>query len=222
MNSALHMHDDASVMSCGSAARVWTVIVPVKSTRRGKSRFDVAEGEREALALALATDTVLAAMACDAVGEVIVVTDDDDLHLWLPDIVRFEPDPDAGLNAAIAVGAAAASFQWRAALLGDLPALTPDDLGEALRMACDVPRGVVADAEGVGSTLVTASAGLAWESMFGPGSFAAHRGMGCVAVDVSAQSSLRRDVDTAAGLAYAAELGLGVNTAAWRTSYRAA
>lgn len=58
-----------------SAARVWTVIVPIKSTKRGKSRFDVAEGEREALALALATDT-----------------------LWLPDTVRFEPDPDAGAN----------------------------------------------------------------------------------------------------------------------------
>lgn len=222
MSSALHMRDDASVMSGGSAAHAWTVIVPIKNTRYGKSRFDVAEGERVALALALATDTVLAATTCNAVGEVIVVTDDDDLELWLPDSVRFVPDPDAGLNAAIAAGAAAASLHRRAALLGDLPALTPVDLGEALHLACSVPRGVVADAEGVGSTLVTASTGLPWESMFGQGSFAAHQRMGCAAIDVSARSSLRRDVDTAAGLAHAAELGLGSHTAAWRTSYRAA
>ncbi|WP_235201268.1 2-phospho-L-lactate guanylyltransferase [Microbacterium sp. CH12i] len=217
------MRDDAPVMPCrGSAARMWTVIVPIKNTKRAKSRFNVAEGERAALALALATDTVLAALACNAVGEVIVVTDDNDLPRWLPDTVRFVPDPDAGLNAAIAAGAAAASLHWRAALLGDLPALTPVDLGEALHMACGVPRGVVADAEGIGSTLVTASADVHWESMFGPGSFAAHQRMGCVAMNVPAQSSLRRDVDTAAGLAHAAELGLGVHTAAWHTSYRAA
>jgi 2-phospho-L-lactate guanylyltransferase len=195
------------------------VIVPVKNTKRGKSRFTVAEDERAALALALATDTVLAAMACHSVGEVIVVTDDDDLPLRLPDAVRFVRDPNAGLNAAISAGAATASLHWRAALLGDLPALTPDDLAEALHTACGMPRGVVADAEGLGSTLLTASAGLPWESMFGPGSFAAHQRMGCVAIDVSAQSSLRRDVDTAAGLAHAAELGLGAHTAAWRASH---
>lgn len=217
------MRDDAPMLPCrGRAARMWTAIVPIKNTKRGKSRFDVAEGERAALALALATDTVLATTACHAVGEVIVVTDDDDLPLWLPGTVRFVPDPDAGLNAAIAAGAAAASLRWRAALLGDLPALTPVDLGEALHIACGVPHGVVADAEGIGSTLVTASASVDWKSMFGPGSFTAHQRMGCVVIDVSAQSSLRRDVDTAAGLDHAAELGLGVHTAAWHTSYKAA
>jgi 2-phospho-L-lactate guanylyltransferase len=156
------------------------------------------------------------------VGEVIVVTDDDGLPLLLPDAVRFVPDPGAGLNAAIDAGAASASLERRAALLGDLPALAPEDLGAALRAACGLARGVVADAEGTGSTLVTATAGITWKSRFGPGSFMAHRRMGCVAIGVKARSSLRRGVDTAAGLAHAAELGLGVHTTAWRTSYQVA
>lgn len=194
---------------------MWTVIVPVKHTAHGKSRMARAGAERAELALAIAADTVLAAAACDAVGEVIVVTDDDRIPGLAPDNVRFVADPGAGLNAAIAAGAAAASPGPRAALLGDLPALASQDLAVALLAAMDVPRAVVADAEGTGSTLVTAAAGVPWASEFGPDSFAAHLRMGCIALDVYADSTLRRDVDTMTALAEAAELGVGVHTAAW-------
>lgn len=194
---------------------MWTVIVPVKHTAYGKSRMTPAGADRAELALAIAVDTVLAVAACDAVDEVIVVTDDDRLPGLTPDDVRFVADPGAGLNAAIAAGAAVARPGPRAALLGDVPALAPHDLAVALLAAARVPRAVVADAEGIGSTLVTAAAGLSWASEFGPASFAAHLRMGCVALDVRADSTLRRDVDTITALAEAAELGLGAHTAAW-------
>ena len=73
----------------------------------------------------------------------------------------------------------------RAALLGDLPALRPADLAAALEAAASVDRGVVADAEGTGSTLVTARAGVAWASAFGDGSFARHVALGCAPLDDS-------------------------------------
>lgn len=195
----------------------WRLVVPIKHTAHGKSRLAEPGVDRAELALAIAADTILAAVACDAVGEVIVVTDDERIPELVPDHVRFVADPGMGLNAAIAAGMAVAAPGPRAALLGDLPALTPEDLAFALRVGAHVARGVVADAEGTGSTLVTAAAGIEWASKFGSDSFAAHRETGCVALDVPAHSTLRRDVDTMAAFAEAAELGLGVHTSAWHT-----
>jgi 2-phospho-L-lactate guanylyltransferase len=117
----------------------------------------------------------------------------------------------------VAAGVAAIDPQGRmprAALLGDLPALRPADLADALRAAASVDRAVVADAEGTGSTLVTAVAGVAWTSSFGDGSFARHVALGCAALEIADASTLRRDVDTAAQLDAARALGLGPRTAA--------
>ena len=102
----------------------------------------------------------------------------------------------------------------RAALLGDLPALRPGDLAEALRAAASLPRAVVPDAEGTGSTLVTAAPGEEWTSAFGMGSFARHVELGCAPVQIRDASTLRRDVDDAAQLEAARALGLGPRTAA--------
>ena len=81
---------------------------------------------------------------------------------------------------------------------------------------------MVADAEGTGSTLVTAGAGVSWASAFGEGSFAAHVALGFAALPVPEDSSLRRDVDTAEQLAQAATLGLGRRTAALLAGSRGA
>ncbi|MEI3865452.1 2-phospho-L-lactate guanylyltransferase [Microbacterium sp. CCNWLW134] len=199
-------------------ASAWVVVVPVKATTRGKSRLAVDGFDRVALARAIALDTVAAAASCPLVSQVIVVTDEATLPLHAADIpgLRFVPEGEArGLNAAIAVGMEAAGERMpRAALLGDVPALRGEDLAVALRGAAGVERGVVADAEGTGSTLVTARAGVPWRSAFGEGSFAAHRAMGCVPLEVPSGSTLRRDVDTADQLRDAAAIGLGPRTAA--------
>lgn len=198
--------------------RGWVVIVPVKPAAVGKSRLTDAAADRVVLARAIALDTITAASATRGVDRVIVVTDDADLAAATARMagVDIVGEGDAiGLDAAIAVGATAAGLNVpRAALLGDLPALRPGDLHAALEAAASVERGVVADGEGVGSTLVTARAGATWISAFGEDSFARHQLLGCTALEVPADSTLHRDVDTAEQLAEASALGLGAHTAA--------
>jgi 2-phospho-L-lactate guanylyltransferase len=188
------------------------VIIPVKPAVHGKSRLRVPGVGREQLARAIAVDTIAAAVAA---ARVIVVTDDAQTAGEARALgAAVCPDPGAGLDAAIAAGAAAAgSDAPRAALLGDLPALRPAQLAAALQDAGGVPRAVVADADGTGTTLVTAAPGVAWTSAFGDGSFARHVALGCVPLAVPDASSLRRDVDTAEQLAAASTLGLGPRTA---------
>ncbi len=195
----------------------WAVVIPVKPSVRGKSRLEVDGVDRVALARAIALDTIAAVAACESVARVVVVTDDGGLVVQAFDIpgLRFVSEGDAvGLNEAVAVGAETVEGMPRAALLGDLPSLRPADLAAALEAAASVDRGVVADAEGTGSTLVTARPGVAWETSFGDGSFARHVALGCVPLQIPDASTLRRDVDDATQLAAAARLGLGARTAA--------
>ncbi|WP_106815252.1 2-phospho-L-lactate guanylyltransferase [Microbacterium timonense] len=203
----------------------WVVVVPVKPSARAKSRLDVPGVGRADLARAIALDTLAAATACDLVAQVVVVTDDAALarEAALIPALRFVPEGEAGgLDAAVAAGVAAVDPTGRmprAALLGDLPALRPGDLADALRAAASVDRAVVADAEGTGSTLVTAGPGVAWRSSFGDRSFARHLALGCVGLEIPDASTLRRDVDTADQLDAAGALGLGPRTGALLTAH---
>lgn len=209
----------ASTVPVHEAPR-WIVVVPVKPSVRAKSRLDVAGVGRADLARAIALDTLAAATACDAVSLVVVVTDDAALarEAAMIPALRFVPEGDAaGLDAAVAAGVCAVDPTGRmprAALLGDLPALRSADLAEALRAAASVSRGVVPDAEGTGSTLVTAGVGVVWASSFGDGSFERHVALGCAVLPIADASTLRRDVDTADQLEVARALGLGPRTAA--------
>lgn len=196
----------------------WTIVVPVKPTAVGKTRLTAVTSDRPALARAIALDTIAAAAATPRVSLVLVVTDDAEVSAlvstWPAVDVIAEGDV-RGLDAAIALGAATAGQGApRAALLGDLPALTPHDLDAALELAGHVERGLVPDAEGTGSTLVTARPGAVWVSAFGADSAARHRLLGCTDLAVPRDSTLHRDVDTAAQLAEAVALGVGPRTAA--------
>ncbi|ACZ22324.1 uncharacterized conserved protein [Sanguibacter keddieii DSM 10542] len=132
-----------------------------------------------------------------------------------------EPSPAAGLNAAIRAGVASARSGGGlaavsvAVLLGDLPALRPGDLGAALEAASAHHRAVVTDADGSGTTLLTARSGVELYPAFGPGSAAEHAARGHVVLDVAdvpAVSGLRQDVDLARDLAAVAALGPGPRT----------
>lgn len=201
-----------------AAPEGWTVIVPVKPAEAGKTRLRDAAAGGAALARAIALDTVIAAAAASEVARVIVVTDDAEIAAALKRTknVRVVAEGEArGLDAAVATGASEAGNEcYRAALLGDLPALRPRELDAALRAAASLERAVVADAEGTGSTLVTARAGATWLSAFGDDSFSRHQLLGCTALDVPRESSLRRDVDTADQLDEAEALGVGPRTSA--------
>jgi 2-phospho-L-lactate guanylyltransferase len=190
------------------------VLVPVKDLGSAKSRLRGAlPGVPHAdLVLALVLDTLAAALACPAVTGVLVVTSDEAVGAAARDVgAKVVPDaPAAGLNPALAHGAAVAGRGPLAALAGDLPALRGDDLAAAL--AAVTARAYVPDAAGTGTTLLAAPPGVPLDPRFGPGSARAHAESGAIALP--AVASLRHDVDTAADLAAAALLGLGPRTAA--------
>ncbi len=196
----------------------WQLVVPVKGGA-GKSRLtEVDPAVRSSLALAFALDTVRAAAAARHVVEVLAVTDDPLLTAALavlsPGRVRVVPERAAGgLGPAIRRGLTeVVPGEPVAVLLGDLPALTAAALDEGLALADAVPRALVPDAGGDGTTLLTGRDGVL-TPRFGTDSRAAHVAAGHVVLDVAASSPLRRDVDTWADLEAAVALGLGPATA---------
>jgi 2-phospho-L-lactate guanylyltransferase len=199
----------------------WTVVIPVKSPAAGKSRLvpGVTDAARAALARAFALDTIAAALAARSVARVIVVGDDPDLA----DGAEFLAEPGAdggggerGLLPAIRHGIAHARAEAPGAvavLLGDLPALTPDELDAALDAAAGHPLAFVRDADGTGTTLATAASGVPFDPQFGPGSAARHAATGFVELEASGAPGLTRDVDTVDGLETVLHHGVGDHTA---------
>ena len=203
----------------------WTVVIPVKVLTLAKSRLaDLADADRAAVALAMAADTVAAAIACQAVGDVIVVSDDSDIRTEAEALgAEVIADlPNAGLNEALLAGAQHAAARWPgrglAALTADLPALSAAELAAALTAATAVRQAFVADATGSGTTLYTAMPGAAFRPRFGPQSRLRHRQAGAVELDLPSIPGLRRDVDTLADLRTAATIGLGSRTRSVRES----
>jgi 2-phospho-L-lactate/phosphoenolpyruvate guanylyltransferase len=205
----------------------WSLVIPVKVLARAKSRLagvagtiGLAGAQRAELALAMAADTVAAAVACPQVGTVIVVTDDQVAGADLGGLgaVVIPDEPAGGLNAALVFGAAYADSRWpgrgRAGLAADLPALRPADLALALAAASVLPQAFVPDADGRGTTMYAAGPGTAFGPRFGPGSRENHLAGGAVELEFPGLSGLRQDVDTPADLRLAASIGLGPRSAA--------
>jgi 2-phospho-L-lactate/phosphoenolpyruvate guanylyltransferase len=205
-----------------SAARLdWSLVVPVKVLAQAKSRLTgLVRANRPEVALAMAADTVAAAVAAATVGAVLVVTDDADVGAEMSGLgaLVLPDEPAAGLNEALAFGAAYARARWPqrgvAALAGDLPALRPRELQAALAVAGASRQAYVPDAAGTGTTLYAVVPGARFEPRFGVGSAARHGAAGAARLDLPASAGLRRDVDTAADLRLAAAIGLGPRTTA--------
>jgi 2-phospho-L-lactate guanylyltransferase len=187
------------------------VLIPAKALPEAKSRLlpaSVDDAAHQRLVRAIRADTLAAARAAEGVARVIVVTD-------------RSGDPEAfvqsgaGLNSGLREAAEHAANSWPddgiVALVGDLPALRPAELAAALAAAAGQPRSYVADAPGSGTTLLAARPGISLSPAFGRGSAARHH---AVAGDLAAGPGLRHDVDTAADLTAAAELGVGPATTA--------
>jgi 2-phospho-L-lactate/phosphoenolpyruvate guanylyltransferase len=223
-----------------SAPYGWTVLLPVKVLAQAKSRLAVLAGERRhELALALASDTVSAVVACPEVARVIVVTSDPVagprlLSLGarvIPEAPRgvrrrddrasARPNPDGSqhqLNAALLRGAAVASRRWPgtglASLTADLPALRPAELAEALRAASAAGGAAfVPDAAGLGTTMYAVVPGAEFRPMYGGASRARHAAGGATELALDGIAGLRQDVDTPDDLRAAVALGVGPRTA---------
>ena len=197
----------------------WHLVVPVKGGATAKSRLHPPAGVgREDLALALATDCLTACCAGMPPAHVFVVTSDRRVAEVAHALgVLVVADPGSGLNAAVAAGRdhVLAAFPGApvAALLGDLPALRPQDLVAALGAAAAHPLAVVPDAAGEGTALLTAVDGTELQPRVGAGSAAAHVAAGHHRLDLDLPS-LRTDVDDDTALAAAVALGAGPATRA--------
>lgn len=203
---------------------IWTVIVPVKQIMLAKTRLGGIDVDtRRALAVAFARDTVAAAASSSLVDHVVVVSNDDAAADIARDVAELVPDvPDAGLNPALVYAVDEVRSRRPdasvAAISSDLPALRGTDLTRAFRLAPATPW-FVADADGIGTTMLAAPHGERWAPSFGPGSKRAHLEAGVAALDVSNLERLRRDVDTEADLAAARRLGVGPATSAVLASW---
>jgi 2-phospho-L-lactate guanylyltransferase len=168
---------------------VTTIVIPVRGG--GKSRLD--HPLRAELAGAMALDTIEAALQ---VAPVIVVTDET-MRLDAASLgAEIVADPGLGLNLAIERGLAQISTgSTTAVLLGDVPALDPDELRAAIAEAAAHERAMVADADGDGTVLLV---GQQHVLRFGAGSRRAHAEH---YVELTPPwPSLRRDVDRSAHL----------------------
>jgi 2-phospho-L-lactate/phosphoenolpyruvate guanylyltransferase len=217
------------------AALSWSLVIPVKLLAQAKSRLAGLTGTvRSELALAMAADTIAAAAAAASVAGVLVVTDDPvvtGIATGLGAMVL--PDrPAAGLNDALAYGAAYARARWPerglAGLAGDLPAARPGELTAALEAAARLGAAFVPDADGTGTVLYAVTPGVEFRPQFGADSRNRHLAVGAVeigpgeigqaeidwAASQAALAGLRRDVDTLDNLRRAAAIGLGERTRA--------
>ncbi|WP_112237082.1 2-phospho-L-lactate guanylyltransferase [Kribbella monticola] len=197
----------------------WVLVIPVKRTAIAKSRLAAAYPQhRPELARAFALDTTAAALESPLVRAVLVVTDDPVVAADVTAVgAHVVPDlPGVGLNEALEHGAAVAATQYQgsgvAALSADLPALRPTELSAAL-VASTADRNFVIDLPGTGTTMLAAGPGIPLDPRFGVGSALAHQASGAQPIELTSIDSLRRDVDTAADLAHAVQLGVGPWTA---------
>jgi 2-phospho-L-lactate guanylyltransferase len=194
----------------------WVVVVPVKELGAAKSRLHpLAPADRADLALAMASDVVIATRASASVVAVFVITNDlraAEACAALGARVIADAD-DAGLNPALE-NAARAAVSWHpragvAALAADLPALRTAEVDAALTAAARHHRAFVPDWRTTGTTLLAARAGVPLAPAFGHGSRDGHRSSGAVELMTAEWLGLRRDVDTPEDLRAAGQLGVG-------------
>ncbi|AZI57709.1 2-phospho-L-lactate guanylyltransferase [Nakamurella antarctica] len=207
-------------------------VIPFKSSARGKSRIDLPPPLRARLAFAMLADTVAALVRSPQVHAVLLVVEVADDVAALETVgegdgaprVRVIATSADGLNPAIEDGVRhLAAGGWAggvAAVLGDLPGLTPRDVAAALFEAeTQAAQGhsvsAVPDALGTGTTVLIAAHARDLVPRFGAGSYAAHLHAGATGIGLSADSGLRRDVDVIADLTGAPwPQGLGPATSA--------
>jgi 2-phospho-L-lactate/phosphoenolpyruvate guanylyltransferase len=209
-------------MSGPSSARTANLglIIAVKRLSDAKTRLASAfsPGDREGVVLAMLLDTITAASSVMAVRTITVVTPDPVAAEAVRELgarVLVDPTP-AGhpdpLNNAISVTEAAIRAETPnvGVLQGDLPALQPRELAEAIAMARQHQRSFVSDRHGTGTSALFAF-GVPLASVLGADSARRHKDSGAVEL-TGRWPGLRCDIDTPDDLATALGLGVGALT----------
>ncbi|MGZ8813839.1 MAG: 2-phospho-L-lactate guanylyltransferase [Mycobacterium sp.] len=207
-------------MGASSEADVGLVIA-VKRLTAAKTRLApvFSAATREGVVLAMLIDTITAALAVPAVQSITVVTPDDiagDAARQLGARVVADPTPPGHrnpLNNAIAAAEEAVRGETSniVVLQGDLPALQPQELGEAIVASRAYPRSFVGDRHGTGTSALIAL-GVTLDPQFGADSAKRHRHSGAIEL-TGAWPGLRCDIDTPDDLLAARRLGVGTTTA---------
>jgi 2-phospho-L-lactate/phosphoenolpyruvate guanylyltransferase len=197
------------------------LIIAVKRLAAAKTRLApvFSARTRETVVLAMLVDTLTAATRAATVRSITVVTPDAAAAAAATELganVVDDPTPEGHsdpLNNAIATAerALADSVSNIVVLQGDLPALQPQELSEAIAAARHHQRSFVADRLGSGTSALFAF-GIPLGPQFGPDSAARHRRSGAIEL-TGAWPGLRCDVDTPADMSAARRLGIGAATA---------
>ncbi|MFI9434996.1 MULTISPECIES: 2-phospho-L-lactate guanylyltransferase [Streptosporangium] len=204
----------------------WTLVVPVKTLVAAKTRLSEAAGpHRAALAVAIACDTVEAALSCPIVTRIVVVTGDPVAAEALGGVgAHVVGDPEAGLNAALRHGAQEAVRLAPGGAVGalqaDLPALRPAELALVLAAAAEFDQAFLPDAADVGTTFYGVRPGVPFTPGFGGESRDRHLRRGAKEICLEGIDSVRRDVDTPDDLRAALALGVGPRTLAMAEKIR--
>jgi 2-phospho-L-lactate/phosphoenolpyruvate guanylyltransferase len=197
-------------------------VIALKPTAYAKSRLAVPDPLRRRLAWTMALDTLSA--LCRALPHVLVVSDQPALEARLRRaglaVEVISESGHVGMNSALGRGALilqAQGFSSVLACVGDLPALRPESVARILDASRSHTRSFVADASGVGTTMLVAH-DVELAPQFQGRSAAAHHASGAVGLAAetigSPVADARRDVDTEADLAAAIGLGVGPATSA--------
>ena len=209
-------------MSGPSSARTANLglIIAVKRLSDAKTRLASAfsPGDREGVVLAMLLDTITAASSVMAVRTITVVTPDPvaaeavrelGAHVFVDPTPAGHPDP---LNNAISVTEAAIRAETPnvGVLQGDLPALQPRELAEAIAQARHHQRSFVSDRHGTGTSALFAF-GVPLAPVLGTDSARRHKDSGAVEL-TGRWPGLRCDIDTPDDLATALGLGVGALT----------
>ena len=208
----------------------------VKFLPEAKTRLAGGADDRAELVLAMLTDVL--AVVVDAGLIPLVVTPDPRITAAAHNSGAFtadEPDhaarPGGGLNAAFTHGQhtlVAQNPQVRSVVLlqADLPAITATQLRAVIARHAESTdpahrQSFVTDSAGTGTAALLRPVEITSAPHFGANSADAHRTSGALDTVALTPAStdlwagLRRDVDTLADLAKAAEIGVGPATAAW-------
>jgi 2-phospho-L-lactate/phosphoenolpyruvate guanylyltransferase len=200
------------------------LIIAVKRLAVAKTRLApiFSAPTRERVVLAMLLDTIAAAARAPSLRGITVVTPDDvaaeAAHQLGADVLD-DPTPDGHpdpLNNAIVaaelmITAGPNPVPNIVVLQGDLPALQPQELSEAIAAARAHRRSFVADRHGSGTAALFAFGGKL-EPAFGMDSARRHRSSGAVEL-TGAWPGLRCDIDTPDDLQAARRLGVGAATA---------
>jgi len=204
----------------GSSEADIGLVIAVKRLAAAKTRLApvFSATTRESVVLAMLIDTITAAAAVPAVQSITVVTPDDVAGEAARKLgARVLPDPTPQghrnpLNNAIAAAEEAVRVETSniVVLQGDLPALQPQELGEAIAAARAYPRSFVGDRHGTGTSALIAL-GVELDPRFGQDSAERHRHSGAIEL-TGAWPGLRCDIDTPDDLLVARRLGVGMTT----------